>query len=79
MKRHPMNKISAVIIIDEKWPVFSLGTIPSNYADKFPNSIEISEEEFEEYIKVTSAFTALQLKLQVLYARCQRDQLQNSI
>ena len=74
-----MNQINAVIIIDEKWPVFSLGTIPSDFTDKFPNCIQISEEEFEEYMKVTSAFTALQIKLQVLYDRCQRDQFKRSL
>jgi len=55
------------LMVDEKWPVYSLEK-PSGY-----DEVEISDEDYEEYVSVMNKYNLLQLKLGSMYDK-QRDE-----
>jgi hypothetical protein len=57
------------LIVDEKWPIFSLEK-PDNSGY---NEIDIPEEEYAEYASIMRQYALLQLKLGILYDHKRAD------
>ena len=56
--------------IDEEWPVFTLEQ-PKNISGPF--TVEISDDEYKEYLSTVYKYRHWQLKLQGLYESSQRE------